>query len=263
MASGHGPEGSTLLSMATFPVPRTGVRFSHDQLQVAHWTLHHPQSDRRADLVGMMHMGDAAYYRRVSALVERLHAGGSQIHYELIQKISEEGMANLSPQERSLLVKFRTSLGVGGVGALAGLLGLSLQKSELSYPEGSRNIDMTDLELLRSLGVETLEKLLSAKSVEKFTPEEAQRLLRFVFRYYTPLMSVAGILPQGRRVRQVILHQRNQIALTGARERLSEGDVTLVWGAAHLPGLARDLVKEGFRPVHGEWLSVTTLPPVS
>jgi uncharacterized protein YbaP (TraB family) len=58
--------------------------------------------------------------------------------------------------------------------------------------------------------------------------------------------ALRSLRPRNRRVNRVVIGERNRRAFEGATEALTRGDVVLVWGTDHLPGLARLFTRAGY-----------------
>jgi pheromone shutdown protein TraB len=56
-----------------------------------------------------------------------------------------------------------------------------------------------------------------------------------------------------------MIGERNRVALAEALQESARHDVALVWGAGHLPGLARELRRRGYRLRAERWLQVCVL----
>ncbi|HEV7863071.1 MAG TPA: hypothetical protein VGR20_10240, partial [Acidimicrobiia bacterium] len=62
-----------------------------------------------------------------------------------------------------------------------------------------------------------------------------------------------------RTVNRFMIGERNRVALAEGVRTLQDTDVALVWGTAHLPGMARDLRHQGYRLIAERWLTVCVL----
>ena len=56
----------------------TAVRMAGNRVQTAVWRLVHPVTGRTVTLFGTMHIGNAAYFRRLSSLLADLAAAGAE-----------------------------------------------------------------------------------------------------------------------------------------------------------------------------------------
>lgn len=231
------------------------TRYNSDNtLDTATWVMSNPETGRVCTLVGMVHIGDTEYYQTLSTRLAELATAGSEIHYEKIHPITDKQMEELSGTERAHLNSLRTIIKDNPVAPmLAATLGLSLQVKELVYPAGSRNVDLSDLELMRRMGFEEAKKLFDMKGMDDVTPEFLQKVLKIAFKYPAALNLLSTILPGRKVVKRVIMDDRNTLALRAAFNRLQTGDVTLVWGAAHLPEMRKVLEGKGYRLTQASW----------
>ena len=83
-----------------------------------------------------------------------------------------------------------------------------------------------------------------------------EKVARFAFRHMTAL-DVVSNWKGDRRMREVIHGHRETLAVDTALRTVNDGnDVTLVWGASHLPGFIRLLGRQGFALEDGRWIDV-------
>jgi hypothetical protein len=217
-----------------------------------------PGTGRRLHLVGTMHLGDTAYYEELSALVAALDASGAAVHYERIRRADD---GDVTPEERVQLEEVESSGYPGGLDAFVAVLGLELQGERLVLPAGARNVDVSDVELLRGLGPERYRRLVARPDVafdERAAPL-ARPLFRFLLRHGPALDRLRMLSARHRRVQRVMVDHRNAVALAAGLRALDRGDAALVWGTAHLPGMARQLQRAGFRLTAEVWLTACTL----
>ncbi len=238
------------------------VRTHNNQLQAATWTYIHRATGCRLQLIGMSHIGDAAFYHEVLRRINDHLARGGVVHYERVIPISDEQLAGLSADERSKIErgrnrKLRTKL--------AHVLGL-IDQSELVKPEPSWvNTDMNELELIRLLGTgkvgpgSWLNRLLENSLGRKAVKVIGRKLLRYSAPIYNLQQSLVSILPKAEKTMEVLVYDRNDIGLAAAQSHLSSddpADLLVYWGAGHLPDLNRSFKRLGFERVGEEWLTV-------
>jgi len=235
------------------------LRLSRHHVQTAMWTLVNPATGRTATLVGTMHIGDVAYFRTLSAVLDRLAAGGAEIHVEGIARRDGE---RLSAWEDDRLAEADTWDDAETTGAAVKLLRLQSQGVELRLPDGTRNIDLSHAELLRRVGWDNYRRLFAVPAatpaLSGFGP--AVRIaVRFQLRHSRLLEALRSLRPRNRRVSRVVIGERNRRAFEGATEALRQGDVVLVWGTDHLPGLADRFSAAGYRPCGETWFDACRL----
>lgn len=217
-----------------------------------------PGTGRRLHLVGTMHLGEAAYYEALSALLADLDAGGTAVHYERIRRADD---ADVTPAERQQLDAVESRGYPAGLDAFMAVLGLELQGERLALPPGARNVDVTDVELLRALGPERYRRLVArpAAALDERAAAVARPLFRLLLEHGRALDRLRSLSARHRRIQRFMIGHRNRVALAEAVRSLEAGDVAVVWGTAHLPGMARQLERVGYRLRAEAWLTVCTL----
>lgn len=236
----------------------TAVGVAAHRIRTAVWTLVHPVTGRTVTLMGTMHIGDAVYFRRLSAVLADLAAAGAEVH---IEGIGDRDDDRPSEWEEDRLAEAGTWADPEKAGAAVSLLQVTSQ-GELVVPEGARNVDMTHLELLRRVGWNDYRRLMApqpeAPLVAGLGPV-VRAILRAQLRHRRFFERLHSLRPSNRRVDRVVIQERNRIAFAGATEALARGDVVLVWGPDHLPGLARLFADAGYRSHHEEWFEACAI----
>jgi hypothetical protein len=217
-----------------------------------------PETGRRLTLVGTMHLGDAGYYAALSALLADLEAVGTAVHYERIRRADD---ADLTDEERDRLEGVKASGHPAGLDAFVGALGLELQGERLALPPGARNVDVSDVELLRALGWDRYRRLVErpAVTIDQRSAPLARPAFRFLMKHGRTIDRLRALSAGNRQATRFMIGERNRVALAEALQPSVQGDVALVWGAAHLPGLARELRRHGYRLRAERWLRVCIL----
>jgi hypothetical protein len=235
------------------------LRLSGNHVRTAVWTLGHPATGRTVTLVGTMHIGDASYFRALSGLLGDMAAAGAEIHVEGIAR--HDGDC-LSEWEEDRLAEADGWDDAETTGAVVKLLRLESQGAQLDLPPGTRNIDLSHAELLRRVGWENYRRLFAAQpeapSAAGFGPV-VRAAIRFQFRHSRLLETLGSLRPRTRRVSRVVIGERNRRAFEGATEALTRGDVVLVWGTDHLPGLAKLFAAAGYRRRREAWFEACVL----
>ena len=237
---------------------RAALRAVGNQVETAIWPLRHPRTGRTVTLIGTMHIGDSRYFTELSSIVERLAAPGVEIHLE---GVAHRGEDRLTVLERRRLAEVAGWTDPETSGAAVALLRLESQSGFLRLPEGTRNIDMSHGELLRRVGWTEYRRLF-APGPEEPPPGLApfvRTAIRFQLRHSRGLDRLRSLAPRYRRVNRVVIGERNAVAFAGACDALRQGDVVLLWGCDHLPGLARLFTRAGYRPQPGRWVSACTI----
>jgi hypothetical protein len=201
-----------------------------------------------------MHIGDARYFDQLSEILAGLAAGGAEVHLEGISHRQDE---LLTEWERARLAEARRWRNPETSGAAVALLKVESQ-SLLRLPEETRNIDLSHAELLRRLGWDAYRRLFAVESAPlpgRGLAPVVRAAIRFQLRHGRGLEFLRSTRPEWRRVNRVVIDERNAVAFAGAADALERRDVVLVWGADHLPGLARLFQRAGYRPLAERWLS--------
>ncbi|MDQ1493436.1 MAG: hypothetical protein QOD57_4836 [Actinomycetota bacterium] len=237
---------------------RRALRLRRRQVETVVRVFEAPDTGRRLTLVGTLHLGDARYYDALSALLADLGAAGTAVHYERIRRADD---AELTADERRRLEGVEASGYPVGLDAFVGALGLELQGERLALPAGARNVDVTDVELLRALGWDRYRRLVEPPSVtiDERSASVARPALRFLLKHGRAIDRVRALSSRHRKVNRFMIGERNRVALTEALQEAAHHDVALVWGTAHLPGLARALRRHGYRLRAERWLQVCVL----
>ena len=228
-------------------------------VESAMWTLTHPDTGRTVTLVGAMHIGDAEYFRNVSGELARLSENGAEIH---VEGINHDRAGPMTEWERARLAEADRWANAETSGAAVALLRLESQGAKLRLPEGARNIDFSDLDLLRRVGWDNYRRLLSPEPETRPMPgigPVVRAAIRFQLRHSGWLAGIERMGRRSRRVNHVVIGERNQVAFAGAVDALTRGDVALVWGSDHLPGLARLFAGVGYRLRAEHWFHACTI----
>lgn len=233
------------------------LRVLGSRVQTATWVYRRPDTGRTVTLVGTMHIGNARYFGQLSELLDRLAGSGTEIHVEGIAHRSEEGLTAL---ERRRLAEAGAWADRETTGAAVAALQAESQ-SGLRLPDGSRNIDLSHLELLRRIGWNEYRRLFRPPpaGAPQLSGAAARAAIRFQLRHNRGLEILRGLSPRQRRLNRVVISERNAVAFAGAADALKERDVALVWGCDHLPGLARLFVGAGYRLTEQRWFDACSV----
>jgi hypothetical protein len=180
---------------APSPVPsasRVALRLTGNHVRTAVWTLAHPATGRTVTLVGTMHIGDATYFRNLSELLAGLAAGGAEIHVEGIAR--RDGDC-LNEWEEDRLAEAGTWDDAETTGAAVKLLSLESQTVHLHLPDGTRNVDLSHVELLRRVGWDDYRRLFASPPEAPATPgfgPVARTAIRFHLPGIARLFTAAG-----------------------------------------------------------------------
>jgi hypothetical protein len=239
------------------------VRNYQGHLQTPIWIYHHPETGGTLTLIGMVHIGDESYYQLISSLVATWTGQGADVHYEKVRRLTPKELAVLDPADQELVDLFGEFMSIGSRLGLS--LDLTLQKAALTPQPDWRNTDFDVLTLARRLGRDWLKqmanKMAHLKNEDEAVLASAARIMLRVL----PVLSRLEFLRQSGPMRQIILGERNQLALAAVKEELATGrqpHLVLIWGAGQLPGLHAGLVPLGFRRRHIAWVNAHKHQPL-
>lgn len=226
--------------------------------------LKNHQTGKEIVLIGMMHVGDKEYYQQVQKLVDSLL--GYKILYEGIKKLSEEETLKLNPNEIKILKKIKKIMNNGSV--ISTLLRIQDQKKGLQYDPHWICTDMTLFEFIKRLSESKTDSIFTS---DTFLPKKIAKFekLLFAWMFDLALERISGIMvfakffglfsKKERSLEKLIVHDRNIIATKAILAHVKDFNVVSIWGAAHLPGMVKELKKDGFRQEKKSWLVAYTI----
>jgi hypothetical protein len=205
-----------------------------------------------------MHIGAPRYFRELSTVVDRLGTAGAEVHVEGISRHHDD---RLTAREQQRLNEAARWADPERTGAAVTLLRAASQSVWLQLPAGVRNLDLSHVELLRGVGWDNYQRLF-APAIESPAPRlgpVTRAAVRFQVRHRRALDQVKALRPRNRLVNRVVIKERNHLAFAGAAQALARRDVVLVWGADHLPGLARLFRADGYRLRSVQWFDACAI----
>ncbi len=219
----------------------------------------HPEFENQITLMGMIHIAQESYYRSVQEMIAGHEAGGAIVHYEGVKDVRP---STADIPEAHIEKADRLKAVMSSIYGWFENSGLSLQTEVLEYSEDWENHDSTLIELagrMSNLSSRRLSRFIGFYDhlFEDMKPEQQQKLvLKFAQAMERGLskdrqMGWASRLLLGN-LKGPILDYRNDIALAALDEASAadpESDFVLVWGAGHLRGLGKGLVKRGYQKV--------------
>lgn len=222
---------------------------------------------RTVELVGAIHIADAAYYKQLN---ERL-AGYDAVLFEMVggEKIKETGAPTKDDGDGENLDALRKIYSMA-----ARFLGLTGQVESIDYKKDNFvHADLT-LEEFRKLQSEKGESILSfaQKAQESGAKEpDAQKLLQAMLSGNSNLMKLEIVHTLGGGDDQiatfvgadnVIIGDRNTKCLQVLDSQIEGGrkNVAIFYGAAHFPDMEKQLAAKGFHKVRQDWLTAWDIP---
>ncbi|HEU5114907.1 MAG TPA: hypothetical protein VFT82_04035 [Candidatus Paceibacterota bacterium] len=234
-----------------------------DTLMTPTVTLVHPKTGRKVVIIGVMHMGRPGYFEEIQKAIEKL--SGYKVLFEGVGRLTDEEKAGLTPDERRIFDQFDAAMKSRNVIQI--LLGLSGQTDDLKYDPSWIRTDMRMIDFIRrfdeakvdpfpTMKVSTLQKLLEKETESKLFAWVFDLILfRLPALFFC--FDLVGRFRKKESVRkQVILDERNAIAVDGILRESVSADVVTIWGAAHLPGMIARLRAAGFRKTAKTWMPV-------
>lgn len=233
---------------------RDAIQVNPDSIHTGIWQLSRGDG-KQITLVGTMHIGEISYFTEIAHFLSRHSSENSEIHYE---KVIQDATGASSRELEILRSIDFSNLGLS-MKEFAKPLGWVFQSDALNYPDHAINVDATVVYLLRKLGRRRLERIVKAQEdLPTDSREEAVKLLRRALRLAPATIRAAQLLRLP--LYATLIRDRNTLASEKALAALSAKDrIILVWGAAHLPDLARRFIAEGFHIQTGSFLKVGNL----
>jgi hypothetical protein len=241
--------------------PRSRV---HDGMyQTPLCEFEHPQTGSNIGVVGVIHLGEQSYFDTVSDYILDREDAGAQVHYEGLKPASKVESVKFKAEAKQAEAMANSLNTMHYV--IAEALGVQSQGESIDYASSWQNHDIGRVELVRLLGAKGVSRLTQlgdrAEKLEAaLSPELLAATLRAAFRF-TPIFIPMGIVLR-RHERKILVDHRNEIALAGIDDTLSEEpdrDIALLWGAGHLPGIGKGLQQRGYRLTDRSWLSAFPL----
>lgn len=227
------------------------------------------KTGRTVTLVMVSHIGTSAYFAQLDDILAGLEAEGAVICYERVGPATDEQWAAASDEERAARGHLWS---VSDQVLLAACRHLGwVDQGRLKYSPSWRNVDMTDLELVRRAQPQKISEQHDGNSdlFAGLTPEQFEVVAGSFEAWAIRLIALAGFrlaqrlfTPQGdpdKHVSRVMFEERNREALAGLPP---DADAVLLWGSGHLTGLAIGLKKAGYRRRSTTWVPVGTLPAI-
>ena len=240
-----------------------GPRRVNGKLQTPVIFYEHPVTKRIVVFVATIHLGEPEYFVELQKCIDSLVSGGYKVLFEGVQKLTPEEEECLTDKERRVSRQLQVLFEL--VQEIGKLMSLQYQKSGLTYDTTWINTDVSQYDLIRLLVSQNVTLLKKEKGVEELFNDEVGKLaVRWLvnklfdqFIAFAVIAYVASLfLPNKRKLRRIILDNRNEVGLRGINECLSRSNVVTIWGAGHLRGIEKSLKGYGFREIRREWFTV-------
>lgn len=205
-------------------------------------------------LIGMIHVAPEEFYRKVRFLLEDYDERDYRILIEGMGRLDGDdfGLREFDRgllehyeklRERSILINTMMAEATGMVTQLA------------AFPDWGHweRADLSALEMMRLRGkqpIPPMDERIIASFAELLARPRAQSAI-YSFVRSTPRL-LAALWPLHSVLGSLVLHHRNRHAILKALE--TSANAVLPWGAAHLPGMGKLLVQNGFERESRTWL---------
>lgn len=231
-------------------------------------TYEHSESQSRIDLFGAVHIAEAEYYKTMQEKVGERAAAGAAVQFEMVRVGSDVDISNAS---RLTLWKMgQIAHGLGTLFELVKGLDSRLihQRDGLNYHEDWENVDTTHVDIARRFSIRGVVKLrlvslLLSEGLDIENEDFKRAFFSALGKSLGGSSETGSSLLGSKKDNAVIVDYRNRIALEGVDEKLDEapgGDIALIWGAGHIPGLEAGLLGRGYRKVEEEKILAIDAP---
>jgi len=241
-------------------VGRSSLRVLGGRLQTPVVHYENPATHQRVVLVGTIHMGEPEYYRQLRRYID-VDMAQFRVLYEHIGKVPTEEGLRLSCKERRMVSRLDRL--ARSVRQLADLMSLQHQSDGLPPGDTWINTDMREDVLVREMvrrGA-TFERPPSMSRIlyTKKSRHTARWVINFFLQHAVPIVLLAETLshlfPRWNKTLDVVVDERNNLAMTWIQLQLKLGDVVAIWGTEHLRGLERGLRAAGFIEQQRGWFT--------
>lgn len=253
------PKGEEVMRYAT------GEKGKAQGLQVAVIHLIHPDTGRRVDLVGAVHIADLAYYREVQRLLEQVDV----VLYEMVKPKDANPDAGKGAKAEGIR---------GFQMKMAEWFGLSFQLDAISY--GRPHFVHADLTLEEFTGqpgnaelqeqmekmkpaLEMAERMLKgASGGDPKKPNTLQRVVKMVMGKLLGSMGAKVATVLGDESTDLIIRKRDEVVVKRLTEVPADAKtVAIFYGAAHLPDLEQRIGALGYKRAGSRWLTAWDTRP--
>ncbi len=206
-------------------------------------TMRH--AERTITLIGVMHTGPQQAWADVQRLLDRLEAGGSVVHFEGLNSAASAPWHARRKMRLFAAMSRRMNL-------VFDAMGFVNQAEALSYPPRWKHHDLGSTTVFAAFRYLHLLRLRLLVSLVTSRPFRKIMTTAFLTQLLTessndePETGLAALFNQA-----VVLDARNLHAVNAALQE--DGDVVLLWGAAHLPGMIQLLGEAGFEQTTIDW----------
>jgi uncharacterized protein YbaP (TraB family) len=218
--------------------------------------LVHQKTKKKIILMGMMHVGDPEYFQELQHVLNTLK--GYQVLYEGIGTVTAEQKLLFSEKEQEIFDAMEKSMSDRNI--MSAFLRLQGQRDGLNYEASWIRTDMSQFDLIRSMAARGLKWTKAPKFPSRNKKIESlvvTWLLNALLVRMQVLFLFVKLLHLGKEdkaaLQDIIINERNKVAVDGILEHVQHNHVVSIWGAAHLPGMISLLNKQGYREQERTW----------
>lgn len=216
-------------------------RIFEDRPQTPIYEFVHPDNESTISLVGMVHMAIPNFYRNVNRYTEVRENQGSLVHSERSTLPDEATLSSYPTWVRDTaqqLHDIRTRLFTPQAGS-----NRVAQSNPLyfQYKDSWKYHDIHLAEITSSLGRFRAEYLINTLA----GISQRGRIINYLRVLSLPMLTDG-----------VLVKQRNDVALQAVKEATTynpDQSLTLLWGAAHLPGIAKGIMARRYMHTNTIW----------
>lgn len=202
---------------------------------------------RQIRLIGVMHLADRAVWNALNVLLSHAIQDSADIHFEAIRPVRKLNQDEIQAQRRHRA--FHRYLGLA--------FGMQYQTDAIAPQRDWVHADLTDKELSAIADIRLGEfpdgvgSVLARLSRLPFMRSQRGRRIALL-----AVLSVVQSIPWFSGNADSIVAARNRVAVRTALTNTSSHIIS-VWGAAHLPGIARLLTEAGWSVTRsGSWITI-------
>lgn len=240
------------------------IRNVDGKLQTPIVYYENPKTKRVVVFIATFHLADAEYYAAIQEVIDSLK--GYKILFEGIGKLTSEEELALTKVEKMIFDQFINAF--SAMEKIGQIMSLTSQRDGLSYHHSWLNTDMKFNFLIWKFGQKDLSLLEKSPNFDElFIDETGIKLTRWLLNNVFNRAVACGVILEtllffsknSMDVRRLILDARNEIASEAINKSLRDGNIATIWGAAHLPGIEKSLISQGFKEVRRDWFTVYTV----
>lgn len=233
-----------LVALLLAPVPVKAVkpefmRLTDKAFQVS--VVRYQKDKKTVDLVGVVHVGDKAYYEKLNKLFTEYDA----VCYELVApkgtKVRKKG-AGMFNTFIKMTLNLEHQLEIVNYDAK------NFIHADLSFEDMKKKMESrgdTPMTIFLKTMLEMLQKKSMNKELDDFTPTGVKKYLA------SQMANQDGL---GMTLQQLLVDDRNEAAMVIVEEQLKTKDkIAVFYGCAHNPDFDKRLQKLGFVPVEVTW----------